>query len=142
MKLVSKVVAGTFVGIGFLGSLGLAEELLNSQTSPEDRQEAVPALFVTAVMTATGSWMFWRGQRQYQQQQEHQLRELFFKTLEENNGRINAIRFAMLSGLDGKAAKAYLDDRAREFNAAYDITEAGTIAYYFELGNSRQLPPD
>lgn len=141
MKLVSKIIAGTLIGIGLLGSLALVEDLINPQASVEDKAEAPSGLVFTLAMTGTGAWMFRQGHRKFRQQERDRLRAVFFKLLQENNGHITTLQFAMEAGLEGELAKAYLDDRAREFNAAYDISEAGNISYHFDLGDAdRQFP--
>jgi hypothetical protein len=40
--------------------------------------------------------------------------------------------------LSGAAAKAFLDDRAREFNANYQVTEAGDVVYVFDVSHLPQ----
>lgn len=45
----------------------------------------------------------------------------------------------METELDGDAAKAYLDTRAKEFNAAYNVTEEGSFSYYFNLEAPKEL---
>jgi hypothetical protein len=34
----------------------------------------------------------------------------------------------------------YLDERAKEFNAAFNVTEEGNFSYYFNLEGSKNLP--
>lgn len=141
MKRSSKIVAGTLIGLGLLGSLGFVEELIDPEESAEDKAEAVPGLVLTLGISATGAWMFWQGHRKFQQQERDRLRSILFHLLKENNGHVTALQFAMEAGLEGKFAKAYLDDQAREFNAAYNISEEGTVSYHFDLGNpNRQFP--
>lgn len=134
MKIISKVVAGTLLGLGLLVLLVHAAEQIDSRTSIEDKREAVPNMLVVGLpSTLLGSWMFWRGHRQNQRQQAQRLRYTFFQLLQENQGYVTPIRFAMATGLDGRGAKAYLDQRAREFNAEFHVTPEGSLAYYFEL---------
>lgn len=141
MSRVSKILAGTLIGLGLLGSLGFVGELFDPEESAEDKAEAIPGLVMMAAMSAAGAWMFWQGHRKFQQQEQNRLRSILFNLLKENNGHVTALQFAMEAGLEGKFAKAYLDDQAREFNAAYNISEEGTVSYHFDLGNAnRRLP--
>lgn len=163
MRLITKVAAGTLLGFGLFVSLSLISVLFRSEVAsqsegdwvcytnqpchreivsqaPQDVLLAVILLGFPAM--ATGSWMFWQGHCHYQQQQRDRLRSVFFKLLQNNNGQITAIRFAMAAGLDGRMAKTFLDDRAREFDAAYNISEEGNISYYFELEGSNPSWPD
>jgi membrane protease YdiL (CAAX protease family) len=136
MKRIKKITAGILLGFGLTISLAVIANLL-SDVPAKDKQDAVTALVVLGLpLTAAGAWMFWRGHQQYQQQARAQLRTTFFKSLQAHNGRISLIQFAMESGLEGKEAKTYLDERAKEFNATYDVTEKGNISYYFELGDA------
>ncbi len=142
MKRISKIVAGVLIGFGLLGSLAFVSDLLNPEASAEDKAEAPPGLVVMAALTATGAWMFWQGHRKFRQQERDRLRSVFFSLLKENNGHLTTLRFAMEAGLEGGVAKAYLDDWAREFNAAYHISEEGNVIYHFDLGNTNRQFPD
>ncbi len=137
MRLISRIAAGTLLFFGlFVLGMGTAE-LLNPDNPPQDRQDSLAALLLFGVpCTATGSWMFWRSYQKSQQQKRDFLRSSFFKLLQENNGHITALQFSMASGLDGRAAKIYLDDRAKEFDANFNVTTEGNISYYFEIGGS------
>ncbi|MGC9505416.1 hypothetical protein [Baaleninema sp.] len=61
------------------------------------------------------------------------LQELFYQLVRTNNGSITVMRFAMETGLSGKDAQAYLDEKAKEFNAHYDIDSRGNITYQFPV---------
>jgi predicted transcriptional regulator len=106
------------------------------------KQEAV-ALFLLMGMPSllSASGIFWQDHRNFRQQEQNRLRATFFNLLQENNGHITTLRFAMAAGLEGRVAKAYLDDWAKEFNAAYNISEEGNVIYHFDLGDAdRQFP--
>lgn len=137
MRLISRIAAGSLLFFGlFVLGMGTTE-LLNPDTPAQDREESLAALLLFGVpFTATGSWMFWRAYHQSQQQKQTHLRSTFFNLLKENNGHITALQFSMATGLDGKAAKSYLDDRAKEFDANFNVTTEGNISYYFEIGGS------
>jgi hypothetical protein len=53
--------------------------------------------------------------------------------IQENNGRITLLGFAMQSQLPASVAKQYLDDQAKLFNANFQISEEGGISYHFEV---------
>jgi hypothetical protein len=135
MNLISKIVAGTLLGFGLFVSVGMTIELTDSQSSAEDRKGAIAAFLIFGLPPATlGGWMLWNGHRKSHRAERDRLRSTFFKLLQENEGHITPIRFAMASGLEGGAAKVYLDERAKEFNALFNVTEEGNLVYYFELG--------
>lgn len=143
MRLITQIGAGTLLAFGvFVLGMGTTD-LLNPNTPAQDREESLAAVLLFGIpSTAAGSWMFWHGYRKRRLQERDRLRTIFFNLLQENNGQITALRFSMETGLDGKVAKVYLDDRAREFNANYDVTEEGNITYHFELGGSSPSSPD
>ncbi len=74
--------------------------------------------------------------RLYQQQQKHKLAHLdsvFYKLIKENQGRVTALDLAMNAKLPGEKVQEYLDERASEFAADFEVTEQGGILYYFQI---------
>jgi hypothetical protein len=67
-----------------------------------------------------------------QQMNEH-LRLQFYQMLQENQGRVTLLGFAMQSQLPATEAKKYLDDKAKEFNANFQVNEEGAISYHFDV---------
>ncbi len=120
--------------LGLLISLVALNKLQHPATPAQDREELKASLvFVGLPLVGLGGWLIQAERRQARQQQQMSLQDSFFQLLKKNRGYINVIQFSLASGLDGKLAKAYLDERALEFNADYDVSEAGNITYYFEL---------
>ena len=62
-------------------------------------------------------------------------RKIFFELLQQNNGSITVIDFAMAADLSGTDAKKLLEQYAVEFDATFDVTEAGNILYLFPVGS-------
>ena len=125
---------------GLLISLVAVSKLQHPQTPAQDREELKASLvFVGLPLVSLGGWLIWTGRQQAERQQADLLRDGFFKVLRKNQGYVSVIQFAMATGLEGRLAKAYLDDRALEFNADYDVSEAGNITYYFELETTNRL---
>ncbi|MBW4465780.1 MAG: hypothetical protein KME07_10135 [Pegethrix bostrychoides GSE-TBD4-15B] len=120
--------------LGLLISSVAVSKLQHPATPAQDREELrASLLFVGPPLLGLGGWLIYFERRQAQQQQQMSLQDSFFQLLKKNRGYINVIQFSIASGLDGKLAKAYLDKRALEFNADYDVSEVGNITYYFEL---------
>ena len=117
---------------GLLISLVALSKLQQPVTPAQDREELQASLiFVGLPLTALGGWLM---QAERRQAQRHDLlQESFFRVLKRNQGYISVIQFAIATGLEGRLAKAYLDERALEFNADYEVSETGSITYYFEL---------
>lgn len=109
-------------------------EILDPKISEQDRGEAIAAVVLLGVPpTLLGGWMIWWSRQRSRRLEQDRLRTTFFRLLQENDGSVTALRFSMETGLDGRSAKTYLDERAKEFNALYNVTEEGNLSYRFEL---------
>ncbi|MFB8797980.1 MAG: hypothetical protein U7126_27990 [Microcoleus sp.] len=86
-----------------------------------------------AIAAAAGlGWVY----KLYQQQQKNQLAHLdsvFYRLIKENKGRVTALDLAMNAKLPGSKVQEYLDKRASEFAADFEVTEQGGILYYFQV---------
>jgi hypothetical protein len=60
----------------------------------------------------------------------------FYRLIQQGDGRITVLRFAMESQLPHAMAKEYLDQKAKEFCAEFEINERGSVIYRFDLGYS------
>lgn len=99
---------------------------------------------LTAVASFESGGMFWTiaaaagigwAYKLYQQQQKNKLArldEVFYRLIQENQGRVTALDLAMNAKLPGEKTQQYLDDRAKEFAADFEVTEQGGILYYFQ----------
>jgi hypothetical protein len=133
MKLAAKIAIGLLLGCGIPITLMATTELLDSTNPPQDREEAKAALVIFGLAPVSlGGLLLWNARRHNQQQQTNRLQSRFFDLLKKNRGQITSLQFAMATGLNGKLAKAYLDEQAKEFDAVYNVTADGTIVYYFE----------
>lgn len=98
--------------------------------------------FPLAILTV-GGWGSWQMWKYYQQRQQHQLAtldEVFYRLIRENQGRITALDLAMHSKQSGTKVQAYLDQRATEFAAQYEITDTGGMIYYFPTAQPSTTP--
>jgi ribosomal protein L7/L12 len=137
MKLVTKIAAGALLGFGIPISFLALVAVLDAKNTPQNRWESGLALVTLGLPpTLLGGWLAWGSQNASQREHRDRLQSIFFRLLKESNGHLTVIRFAMESGLDGEAAKFYLDDRAKEFNATFNVTETGSISYYFDLSGA------
>ncbi len=89
-------------------------------------------IFYGILPIAIGSWFAFNSTRQRQKSERDRLQKTFFNLLREANGTINVLRFAMEANISGVEAKAFLDERAKEFNAAFNVSEEGRVFYYFD----------
>lgn len=68
-----------------------------------------------------------------QQQVSDRLQSNFYKILQENNGRVTVLGLAMNCQLPASQAQEYLDMKAKEFNADFQVNDKGGISYHFEI---------
>lgn len=111
-------------------------------SSLSDRRDAgVNTLPIGLAMVAVGVGLTAVGANQEQQRREKVQRRkerdrlygAFLQILKEGNGNIAVMQFAIATGLDSYAARAYLDEQAKALNAAYNVTQEGKFSYYFDL---------
>lgn len=134
------MLAGVLLGIGLPITLLGVIQGFDSKAAAHDREGALAALMLFGLPpTVAGGWLLCQGHDRDQQEMRDRLRSTFFRLLNEGGGHVTVLRFAMETGLDGATAKTYLEERAKEFNASYDVAEEGSITYYFNLGG-RNLP--
>ncbi|OUL18123.1 hypothetical protein [Nostoc sp. 106C] len=67
------------------------------------------------------------------QQMNDRLQSIFYQMLQENKGRMTLVGFAIKSELPAITARQYLDEKAKEFNANFKVSEDGAISYHFEI---------
>lgn len=80
-----------------------------------------------------GGWLAKSLYRQGQNEERDRLHSTFYRLLKEGNGQIAVMRFAMEAQLSAVAAKQYLDEKAKQFDAEFGVSEEGGIFYYFIL---------
>ena len=133
MRLITKIAAGVLLGFGVPLTFWAVTDIANPK--PTDREGSVAVLcFFGIPPIALGGWLIFDGQRRSKQEEYERLQSTFFKLLKQGNGRITALGFAMETGLTGAMAKAYLDERAEEFTANFDVDDEGNMSYRFNLG--------
>ena len=132
MKLITKLAAGVLLGIGVPIALWAVADIANPRAT--DKEGAVAALcFFGIPPSALGGWLVLGGRRRSEQEEHDRLQASFFNLLKQGNGRITALGFAMETGLTGAMAKTYLDERAKEFGANFDVDDDGNMFYRFNL---------
>ncbi|WP_016949929.1 hypothetical protein [Anabaena sp. PCC 7108] len=70
---------------------------------------------------------------EYLRCQEQAKLSKFYQMLQENQGKITLLNFAMQSQLPATEARQYLDEKAKEFNANFQVTEEGAVSYHFDV---------
>ena len=91
--------------------------------------------------TALGYWL-WRAiqrHRQRHRRRQARLNKQFYQLIQQRQGRVSALDFAMYAQIDGIAAQDYLNHQAQAFSAYCETTHQGDIVYVFNqatLGQS------
>ena len=106
----------------------------------QKNNEAVGGLVFGLPTSILGGWLALSLYDQKRQQKKalnqkvnEQLQSTFYRMVLENEGRVTVLKFAMHSQLPAATAKEYLDQKAKEFNADFTISEDGGISYYFDI---------
>ncbi|PSB22185.1 hypothetical protein C7B65_01915 [Phormidesmis priestleyi ULC007] len=135
MRRVNTIVAGMLLGMGLPISLVCIWNLIQQSDSLTDSARSIniaTLIFYGILPVAIGSWLTLNNHRQSQKLERDRLQRVFFNLLRQGDGNINILRFSMEANISGAEAKIYLDERAREFNAAFNVSEAGRVFYYFD----------
>ncbi|MDK2409109.1 hypothetical protein QHH11_13600 [Aphanizomenon sp. PH219] len=132
MKTFKKILAGSFLTIGLaillLGTLGLID-------TNAPKEGALAALIILGLpSTAIGTWIFWS----LRQQHERQLKELnlakeqlFLRLVKQAEGEITVPKFALSAQISIAEAKLYLDEKAKQLNGNFEISDQEGIIYKF-----------
>ncbi len=121
------------LALGFL-CVGRAVETALTNSPQQDKQKTVAAGLLLGIPAATGAvWMLKSLERDRTLSRSQRLQALFYKALKANDGRINAIQFALLAEVSLSEAKHCLDAWAMMMNADFDIDEAGVTVYCFNV---------
>jgi hypothetical protein len=111
----------TFIVVGAaLGAIGLMLTLLH---------QLLP--FLQILLPLFVAWWFWQRQRKVQTRQQSRLHDVFYRLLQTHDGRITLLDFAMTASIPAIAARQYLDHRAKEFAARFEVTDHGDVVYVF-----------
>ncbi|MBP0001069.1 MAG: hypothetical protein J7641_19080 [Cyanobacteria bacterium SID2] len=134
MKTLKKILAGLFLLFGIPISIAMAVDWLNPDLEPKDRQDAFYALVIIGLpSTALGGFLAWNVYQQEHNTDRDRLRSTFFQLVEEGNGTISVMKLAMTAQISAEEARTYLNERAKEFNADFEVNDRGDITYRFPL---------
>lgn len=139
MKLVKKFLAVCFLLFGIPLSAAMLWEIINPKTTYKDKQDAVAALTILTVpSTIVGGWLSWSLVQQNKKEkalllesEQKRLQFVFLELVESNSGTITVLQMAKNADISTQKAKEYLDDKAKELNASFEVNENGNILYRF-----------
>lgn len=129
-----KVAATLLVGFGGICIIAGVYAPFNSEiTQQERREQAIACLLVGVPLTGWGGWIFRGIAQQSKKETQLRLQSIFYRQIEQGKGQITVLRFAMEAQLPGKEAKHYLDEKAKEFQGSFEVTENGDVTYRFHV---------
>ncbi|BBD62981.1 hypothetical protein NIES2109_58310 (plasmid) [Nostoc sp. HK-01] len=141
MRLIKKLLVFCFLGFGIPFSILIFLEMMNPKAVPKDKEGAVAALIIfTIPSTIIGGWLSWSLVQQNRQEQallvaskQQRLQSVFLGLIEQNAGRITVLELAKNADISTQFAKQYLDEKALELSADFEVSENGNISYRFPL---------
>lgn len=94
---------------------------------------AIHILFPVLQVLVPGfvGWWVWQRHHRAEKRQHKKLHTTFYRLLREHHGRMTLLDFAMTAEIPAIAARHYLDNRAKEFAARFEVTEQGDVIYVF-----------
>ncbi len=102
--------------------------------SPKDRNAALGGLILGVPSTAIGLLLVRQRQQvaaQRERDRQRQAELAFLHMVQARNGRVSAMEYAIAHQLTLPEAKAFLDRKAVELNAEFEVTEDGSTFYRF-----------
>ncbi|WP_315789356.1 hypothetical protein [Fischerella sp. JS2] len=139
MKFIKKISAGVLLSFGFMFVFAAAVEILTyeQKQTPQEQQESVDGIIGGLAFglpaIAYGGWLVWGMRQQHQKLLSDRLQSTFYRLVEENSGTISVLSFAKQAEISGEEARQYLDAKAKEFNATFDINPQGGVYYHFHV---------
>ncbi len=140
MKLLTKLSVGSMLFLGFFFLMVSASALpdlqdknRNSLEIREAKDTMLAGIALGVPLLVGGGCLLWGAKQQNQKQLRDRLQSTFYDLVEKNQGRISVLLFAKEANITGTEAKQYLDLKAKEFNALFDLSNEGGIYYYFHL---------
>lgn len=142
MKLLQKISAGILITWSLVISAAMIAVVADSNASEEDKQGGAAALVIFGLPPgALGGFMVWNLMRSSRKEREEleakesdRLQSIFYLLLKKHHGELNPLLFAMETKLSPGNAKQYLDQKAKEFEANFDVDSHGDITYKFNVG--------
>ncbi|MEO1211491.1 MAG: hypothetical protein AAFX78_18415 [Cyanobacteria bacterium J06638_20] len=137
MRLIQKILIGFMFFIGVPILLFGISELLNPNADAEDKEGATAAIIILGLPpTALGGFLLWNlraNAPKDTRNPELEKEQRFLDLLQANEGRLTPIRVATEMNMTIAEAKSYLDQKAKQLNATFDVSEEGGITYRFHV---------
>ncbi|BAZ13192.1 hypothetical protein NIES4071_50310 [Calothrix sp. NIES-4071] len=140
MKLLTKFAAGSMLSLGFLFLIAsisalssLQDKDNNSLQIRDARDSAIGCTALGVPLVVGGGCLILGARRQNRKLLSQHLQSTFYNLVELGQGRISVLKFAKEANITGTEARQFLDNKAKEFNATFDLGKEGGIYYYFNI---------
>ncbi len=132
MPIFRKISAGVLLTTGIFCLLVAAYTPVDKEINQDDKLSHAVAFMVLGLpLTIGGAWTVW-GLRRDAQKADF-IDSTFYRLIEEGQGQVTVMRFAKNTQLTDVEAKLYLDQKAKAFNANFDVSPEGGVSYRFHL---------
>jgi hypothetical protein len=127
----AKVSAGALLAFSLAMIGAVIVQLNNPENIGKDRENSLYTLIFFSATSGFSAWVF-RGALSIENKKRQAiLLAGFYELIKENKGRLTLLSFAAKTGLSGKDARIFLDERAREFNGDFEADINGNVIYVF-----------
>lgn len=121
--------------VGYVFIVGLAIALI---------QSLLPFIILAGIIWgAYKLWQYWNQQQQQtailSKEQQNKLISALYKIIQQHQGRVSVIDFAMTTKVTSDEAKIFLDAKAKEFLAEFEVTESGDVLYVFNTLKNQKV---
>jgi hypothetical protein len=125
-----KLLAGLFLAAGSAVVIAFAHSVITGDAETRSSRLMGGLLFGLPPI-ALGGWLLVGASHQPLCHDQITLRSIFYRLLKQNGGYLTVTQFAAAANLPRTAAQSYLDERAKEFDAKFAVSEDGSLAYQF-----------
>jgi hypothetical protein len=87
---------------------------------------------LSVVVPIAFGWWAWRSHQRTQKKHRERLNTIFYELLQDHDGKMTVLDFAMTAQLSASEARQFLNDRAKEFSAHFEVSEQGDVIYRFQ----------
>ncbi|MBW4647263.1 MAG: hypothetical protein KME06_00975 [Kastovskya adunca ATA6-11-RM4] len=133
MKRLKKLSAGLLLTLGLMFLMVPVYVLTKEDATEQDQADAMGGLVLGVPVVAWGGWLMRQLSRQGERESRDRLHSTFYHLLKEGKGNVTVIRLAMEAEVSAATAEQYLNEKAREFDADFLVSDEGSICYHFLL---------
>ena len=129
-----KLFAGLLFSIGFIFLSVTVSSITMKNPTEKDRSAALGGIIIGVPAMAGGAWIVWglsKKKEVLQKERDRQIETTFLELVQANQGEVSTINFAIVTKLSLEESKQYLDKKAKQLNADFNVSEDGAISYQF-----------